>query len=102
MTTPFSDPNTDLQLLAENLWAYLKPKVQAMQSSNLSYYRAQVVAPAGRGKTISIQRPFDQTTQSLPFVSSAGDLAPGDQVTVLVLGDPSNAIVLGTGTLSNL
>lgn len=39
---------------------------------------------------------------SLPYVSSAAELPVGSQVTVLVLGNASNAIVLGDGTLSNL
>lgn len=66
----------------------------------LRFYRAVVTVPAAGGK-ITVQRPFDAPL-ALPFVGSAAGLQAGDQCVVLVLGDDSNSIVLGNGTLSNL
>ena len=100
-TSPVTNPDQDMQVLADNLWTYFEPKIKSLLSSGGSYYRAQVTQAASGG-TITVQRPFDQTQLSLPYVSSAEGLEVGSQVTVLVLGSQSNAIVLGNGTLSNL
>ena len=91
-TSPVTNPDQDMQVLADNLWTYFEPKIKSLLSSGVSY----------SGGTITVQRPFDQTQLSLPYVSSAEGLEVGSQVTVLVLGSQSNAIVLGNGTLSNL
>ena len=80
-TSPVTNPDQDMQVLADNLWSYFEPKIKSLLSSGVSYYRAQL---------------------ALPYVSSAEGLEVGRQVTVLVLGSQSNAIVLGNGTLSNL
>lgn len=96
-----NDTNQEMKALADNLWTYFEPKIKAMLSSGVSFYRAQITAAAANGR-ITIQRPFDETALSLPYVSSAAELPVGSQVTVLVLGSASNAIVLGDGTLSNL
>ena len=100
-TSPVTNPDQDMQVLADNLWTYFEPKIKSLLSSGVSYCRAQVTQAASGG-TITVQRPFDQTQLSLPYVSSAEGLEVGSQVTVLVLGSQSNAIVLGNGTLSNL
>ena len=100
-TSPVTNPDQDMQVLADNLWSYFEPKIKSLLSSGVSYYRAQVTQAASGG-TITVQRPFDQTQLALPYVSSAEGLEVGRQVTVLVLGSQSNAIVLGNGTLSNL
>lgn len=93
--------NQEIKALADNLWVYFEPKIKAMLSSGVSFYRAQITAAAANNR-ITVQRPFDDTEISLPYVSSAAELPVGSQVTVLVLGSPSNAIVLGSGTLGNL
>lgn len=93
--------NQEMKTLADNLWTYFEPKVKAMLSSSVSFYRAQITAAAANNR-ITVQRPFDDTEISLSYVSSAAELPVGSQVTVLVLGSPSNAVVLGNGTLSNL
>ena len=67
---------------------------------NLGYFIATVVSVSAG--TMQVQRPFDSTTLSLPYVSSASSLQAGDPCFVLVPGNLSNAIVLGDGKLSNL
>ena len=67
---------------------------------NLGYFIATVVS-VGASK-MDVSRPFDSTTLSLPYVSSAASLNPGDPCFVLVPGSLANAIVLGDGKLSNL
>ena len=98
---PITNQDQNMKDLADNLRTYFEPKIKSMLSSGVSYYRAQVTAAAAGG-TITVQQPFDQAQIALPYVSSAEGLEVGSQVTVLVLGSPSNAIVLGNGTLSNL
>ena len=98
---PITNQDQDMKDLADNLWTYFEPKVKSLLSFGVSYYRAQVTQAASNG-TITVQRPFDQTQLALPYVSSAEGLEVGSQVTVMVFGSQSNAIVLGNGTLSNL
>lgn len=91
----------ELKSLGDSLGRYLMETFVAPRlSRTVSYYRAQVASPASGGK-ITVQKPFD-TAIALPYVSSAAGLKAGDQCIVLVLGDASNAIVLGDGMLSNL
>lgn len=73
---------------------FVKPRL----SSYISYYRATVVTPASNGR-MTVKRPFDNPV-SLPYVAAVEDLAAGDQCTVFVFGDSSNAIVVGNGSLS--
>lgn len=96
------DGNEQMKDLAEALWVYFQPKVLELLRGGVSFYRAQVVAEAGEGKTITVQKPMDSTRLALPFVPSAQELKVGDQALVLVFGSQSNAIVLGNGLLSNL
>lgn len=90
-----------LKELADNLWTYFEPKIKQMLSTQVSYYKAEVTAGASDGK-ITVQRPFDSAQQALPYASSASGVSVGDQVIVLVFGDPSNAKIIGKTDLSNL
>ena len=94
--------NENIRELAYNLWNnFIKPRVKKMQNDNVRFFKAKVVTAASNGK-ITVQKPFDTGTMQLPYVTSAANLTVGSQCIVLVLGDYSNAIVLGNGTLSNL
>lgn len=90
-----------MQALADNLWQYFQPKIQSMSTAAVTYFRAKVVGTASGGR-ITVQRPFETTTLSLPYVSSISGAGVGTEVTVLVLGSMSNAIIIGNGTLSGL
>lgn len=94
--------NEQLRDFAEALWEnYLKQKVQASRTTGLTFFRAQVTTAASAG-TVTVQRPFD-TALSLPYVPSAESyLTAGSEALVLVLGDLTNAIVLGPPSLQNL
>lgn len=64
-------------------------------------YRATVVsvdAPAGK---MTVQKPYDAPV-TLPYTAGAGGLTAGDSCTVFVLGESSNAVVVGDGMLSTL
>ena len=92
----------NLKILAQNLWdKFIKQRVKETQKNNVRYFKAKVTATAQNGK-ISVQKPFDTTVMTIPYVSSAGSLAVGSECIVLVLGDYNNCIVLGDGKLSNL
>ena len=67
---------------------------------NLGYFIGVVVGYSGT--KIQVQRPFDLTVLTLPYVSSASGLSAGAPCFVLVPGCLANAIVLGDGKLSNL
>ena len=91
-----------MKAFADNIGRYIYDKFVVPKMANkVSYYRAEVTAAASGGK-ITVQRPFDSASLSLPYVSSAASLAVGDQCIVIVLGSASNAIILGDGRLSNL
>ena len=91
----------EMQTLADALWVYFEPKIRSMLSNGVSYYRAVVTNKAANGK-ITVQRPFDDTPIQLKYVHSIGSIAEGDQCTVAVFGDDSNAIIIGDGELTNL
>ena len=92
----------EMQKFADQIGDYIwRRKIEPKLNNYLRFFRAQVVAPAANG-LISVQKPFDSTTMNLPYVSSAENLAAGDQCVVLCLGSASNSIILGNGTLSNL
>ncbi len=93
--------NSDMKALADAIWVYLEPKIRSLTQNSLSYFRAEVVAAPANGK-ITVRKPFDTTAMQLPYVSSAASLAAGEQCLVLQLGDASNCIVAGNGTLSGL
>ena len=90
-----------MRLLADQLFLYMRPKIQKMMSSNVSFFRAEVVSNPGNN-TLVIQRPLESNTLTLPCSDSISSAAAGDQVTVLVLGSLSNAVVVSDGKMSTL
>jgi len=88
-----------MKSLADSLWEYMKPKVENTQTNSVRYFRAKVTANPGSNQ-LTVQRPFDNT-QTLPCVPNMSGAAVGDEVTVLIMGNNSNATVVGTGSLSN-
>lgn len=98
------NPNStqEMRAFAEALWNnFFKPKVNEMLKGYISFYRAQVVTAASGG-TVEVQKPFETSTLTLPYVPSAETLlTAGSQAMVLVLGEQSNAIVVGPPSLSN-
>lgn len=94
--------NQEMRLFADSLWNnYFKQKVSDMIKGYISFYRAQVVTAASGG-TVKVQKPFETSTLTLPYVPSAESLlTAGSQAMVLVLGEQSNAIVVGPPSLSN-
>lgn len=95
--------NNEMRALADNLWAYMRPKVQEMLSSTVRFYRAQVVSAASNGK-ITVKRPFDDASIALPYVQAMEDAPAGSQVTVLVFGstgeDANNSVIVNDGEYS--
>lgn len=88
----------EMKTLADALWGYFKEKyLIPYLSDSLCYYQATVTT-APSGGMIGIQRPFDNAI-SIPYAWSASTLQVGDQCTVIVFGDTSNAIAVGNGTL---
>lgn len=93
--------NEQMRALADAIGEYaLRKYVLPRLTRSVGFYRAAVTAPAENGK-ITVQQPFN-APQQVPYAGSAAALQAGDQCVVLVFGDPSNAIVLGDGTLSTL
>lgn len=90
-----------MQVLADQLFEYMKPKIKKMMRSNVSFFRAQVVANPGNN-TLEVQRAFDTTTMTLPCTTSISGAVAGDQVIVLVLGSLSNAVVISDGKMTTL
>jgi hypothetical protein len=88
-----------MKILADALWGYFSEKyLKPFLSDSVCYFVATVTtAPAGG--VIGIQRPFDNAV-SLPYAWSASTLSVGDTCLVLMLGDMTNAIVIGKGDLS--
>ena len=92
----------EMKELADNIGRYvsekfLKPKL----SSSVSYFIGKVKT-APNGSVVVVERPFDSTNYTLPYVSSASSLQAGDNCMVFVFGSMSNAIVMGDGKVSNL
>jgi hypothetical protein len=94
-----SNDMDNMRVFADQLWKYMVPKLRKLFSSNVSYFRAQVVSNPGDG-TLVIQRPVETGTLTLPCVDSVAHAQPGQQVVALVMGSLSNAIVVGDGTLN--
>ena len=92
----------EMKELADNLGRYITEKfVKPRMQSAVSFFIAKVtVAPSGG--IVTVQKPFDSSTYSLPYVTSAAGLNVGDNCIVFVLGSMSNAIVMGDGRLTNL
>lgn len=90
-----------MQVFADQLFEYMRPKIKKMMQSNVSFFRAQVVSNPGNN-TLEVQRAFDTTTMTLPCATGISSASAGDQVTVLVMGSLSNAVVISDGTMSTL
>lgn len=88
---------------ASALWErFIKRRVQELKRQDMTGYRAAVVTNNGDG-TLTVQRPFETTTMTLPCVGSLKNVAAaGDQVLVCAIGGLSNAFVLCKADLSNL
>ncbi len=94
--------NEEMRGIADAFGEYIfRQFVEPRMRRTVQFFRAEVKAAATGGK-ITVKRPYDETTLALPYVSSAENLAVGDQCVVLVLGDMSNCIVAGDGMLSTL
>jgi hypothetical protein len=89
----------NLRTFADQLWKYMVPKLNAMFSSNVSYFRAVVVSNPGDG-TLVIQRPLETGTLTLPCTTAMSGATTGQQVTVLVMGNLSNAVVVADGKMN--
>ena len=91
----------DVRVMADALWDYIKNKhLVEYLSDSVCYYRATVTTAPSGGR-IGVTRPYDSEIFVL-CAGSASSLAVNDECIVLVFGDPSNAIVLADGKLSNL
>lgn len=86
-----SDTVKALETAAKRLWSYyFAPKVQGTQKSMLRYYRARVTTAAS-GDVMGVKRPFDDTEQFFPYVSSMSGAPVGAQVVIVVFGEGKNA-----------
>ncbi len=90
-----------MKVLADQLFKYMEPKIKKMMANSVSFFRAQVVSNPGNN-TLVVQRPMEPSTLTLPCSASVANAVAGDQVTVLVLGSPSNAVVVSDGKMSTL
>ena len=88
----------DMKEFADNLWRYLRPRVEALLAEGVFFYRAEVTANPGAGE-LTVCRPRD-TSVTLPCVSAMQSAPVGSQVTVLVFGPGGSALVVGSGTLT--
>lgn len=97
--------NNEIKELADNLWTYLEPKVKAVTSSCIRFYRAQVTSAPQNGR-VTVQKPFDTTYLSLPYISTMEDVEVGSQVVVFVFGsrnsDQNNSVVVGNGSFTDM
>lgn len=95
-----------MRVLADNLWKYLEPKLKDRLSSSVSYFRAVVRRdpgdPAVGERMMTVTRPFDNTPLLLPCSNGIANAAAGSQVTVFVLGDLSNSVVVSDGMMRTL
>lgn len=90
-----------MKIFADQLWGYIKPKVKKMLSANVQYFRAEVDGNLGNN-TLVVKRPLDTTTLTLPCTTAMSGASKGDQVTVFVFGDLTNAVVVSDGKFSTL
>lgn len=95
------DDQEQMKVLADQLFLYMKPKIEKMMQSNVKFFRAQVVSNPGNN-TLEVQQAFDNTTMTLPCATGISSAVAGDQVTVLILGSLSNAVVVSDGKMSTL
>lgn len=89
----------NMRVFADQLWKYMVPKLKSMFASNVSYFRAQVVSNPGNN-TLEVQRPVENGTLTLPCTTAMSGAAVGQQVTVLVMGSLSNAVVVADGKMN--
>lgn len=86
-----SDTVKTLETAAKRLWNYFfAPRVRETQKSMLRYYRARVTTAASGG-VMGVKRPFDDTEQFFPYVSSMAGAPVGAQVVIVVFGEGRNA-----------
>ena len=88
-----------MRTFADQLWKYMVPKINTKLSSNVSYFRAQVVSNPGNN-TLEVQRPVENGTLTLPCTTAMSGAQEGQQVTVLVMGGLSNAVVVADGKMN--
>ncbi len=88
-----------MRTFADQLWKYMVPKINAKLSSNVSYFRAEVVSNPGNNK-LEVQRPVENGTLTLPCTNAMSSAQEGQQVTVLVMGNLSNAVVVADGKMN--
>lgn len=89
----------NMKVFADQLWNYLEPKVKSLLSSSVGYFRAQVVSNPGDG-TLILNRPLESNNLTIPCTNAMAGAAAGQQVTVLVLGSLSNAVVVADGRMN--
>lgn len=89
----------NLRTFADQLWKYMVPKLNAMFASNVSYFRAQVMSNPGNNM-LEVQRPLENGTLTLPCTTAMSGATAGQQVTVLVMGSMSNAVVVADGKMN--
>lgn len=101
-----SNDTEQMRILADNLWAYMEPKLNDRLSRTVSFFRAKVRRDAGDptvgSNTMTVIRPFDNTPLTLPCSNGIANAASGSQVAVFVLGDLSNAFVISDGMMRTL
>lgn len=90
-----------MKSFADELLRYFEPKLRIAQSENVRYFRAQVVNNPG-GNRLEVRRPFDDETILARCTDAMGSARAGDQVTVLVFGNLTNAVVISDGVVSTL
>lgn len=88
-----------LKAFADQLWKYMKPKLDDAMSSTVRYFRAEVVSNPGDG-TLVIHRPYDTSNLTVPCTTAMSGAQTGDQVIVFVLGNLSNAVVIADGKMN--
>lgn len=94
----------DLTSIAEYVWRYISPKIEERLAHNVQWYRAKVTQ-AAKDDRISIQRPFDETEQSIPYLAPMASANAGDEVTVFVFGGTSggnnnNSVIVNNGSFN--
>lgn len=88
-----------MRTFANQLWKYMEPKINAKLSSNVSYFRAEVVSNPGNNR-LEVERPLENGTLTLPCTNAMSGAQTGQQVTVLVMGSLSNAVVVADGKMN--
>lgn len=94
--------NEEFEVFAKNMGDYLMEKFvipYLQEHGYIQSYRASVVSKNTTTKTMVVQRPFDNQI-TIPYGDSAASLDVGDDCTVFVLGESSNAKIVGDGNLN--